>query len=107
MATTFGRLESMRYSSYLQECVNDLEASREFETDTTLVFLVRIQHLTERIFELNARDKAAEEIPGIPTAPTSAYIYAFQNELDRIRNNLPQSLKMDSELLRTVGPLPL
>ncbi|KND90999.1 Transcriptional regulator WAR1 [Tolypocladium ophioglossoides CBS 100239] len=98
MATTFGKTESMRYSSYLQECVNDLEASREYGTDTTLIFLVRIQHLTERIFELNARDRAAEEIPGIPTAPTSAYIYAFQNELDRIRNNLPQSLKMDSTM---------
>ncbi|PNY28275.1 Transcriptional regulator WAR1 [Tolypocladium capitatum] len=98
IAMTFGRTDSMRYSPYLQECVNDLEASREYKTDTTLSFLVKIQHLTERISELNAGDKAADEIPGIPTAPKSAYIYAFQNELDRIRNSLPPSLKMDSTM---------
>ncbi|ODA79378.1 hypothetical protein RJ55_04971 [Drechmeria coniospora] len=96
MATTMGRLEPMRYSPYLHQCVAELEASNEYATDATLVFLVRIQHLTERIFDLNAKDKTPETMPGIPTAPESAYIYAFQNELERIRNSLPQNLQMDT-----------
>lgn len=88
----------MRYSSYIQECVKDLETSREYETDMTLVFLVRTQHLTERISEQVSRDKAPEDMHGIPTAPTSAYIHAFQNELDHIRKNLSPNLRTDCTL---------
>lgn len=95
MSTVLGRIEPMRYSPYLHECVRDLEASREYETDTTLVSLVRIQHLTERICDQNARDRAWEEPPGIPTAPASAYVQAFQKELDSLRDSLPPGLRRD------------
>ncbi|XP_044719829.1 tRNA processing endoribonuclease [Hirsutella rhossiliensis] len=97
-ATTFGKIESMRYSPYLRECVKDLEESREYETDTILVFLVKVQHLTERIHEQNLRSETSEDIRGIPTAPKSAYIFALQNELDRIHDNLPREIKMDSTM---------
>ncbi|KAF4505480.1 hypothetical protein G6O67_007425 [Ophiocordyceps sinensis] len=98
IATTFGKIESMRYSPYLRECVKDLEASGECETDTTLVFLVKVQHLTERIHEENLRSETSEHLHGIPTAPKSAYIFALRNELDRICDNLPQELRTDSTM---------
>ncbi|UNI23349.1 hypothetical protein JDV02_009175 [Purpureocillium takamizusanense] len=98
MATNFGRMEPMRYSSYLQKCVRELEASGEYDTDAALVFLVRVQHLTERIWDVNSGEREHEVNPGIPTAPSSAYILAFQNELDRLRNSLPDHLKMDNAM---------
>ncbi|KAF7550117.1 hypothetical protein G7046_g8123 [Stylonectria norvegica] len=95
MSLGFSRIESMRYTKYIQEGLKVLEDDKEYETDERLVHLVRIQHLTERISELNMRDDPAEEVAGLPTAPRSAYVFAFQGELDRIRNNLPATLKND------------
>ncbi|KAM5355344.1 hypothetical protein ACJ41O_001990 [Fusarium nematophilum] len=95
MSLGFSRIESMRYTKYIQECLGVLEREKEYETDVRLIYLVRIQHLTERISQLNCPDDPAEEVAGLPTAPLSAYVSAFQGELDRIRNNLPADLKND------------
>jgi hypothetical protein len=96
MAVGFQRIESMRYTKYTQGCLSMLEQEREYETDVRLVALVRIQHLAERISQLNAPDEPTEEVVGFPTAPTSAYVSAFQTELDRIRNGLPLELQNDN-----------
>jgi hypothetical protein len=97
MALGFQRIESMRYTKYIQGCLSVLEQEREYETDVRLTALVRIQHLTERISQLNAPDDPAEEVVGLPTAPMSAYVSAFHTELDRIRNGLPFELQNDSK----------
>lgn len=81
----------------MQECLQVLEEEQEYETDVTLVNLVRIQHLTSRIAQLNSQDDPTEEVVGLPTAPLSAYVSAFQGELNRIRESLPNNLKSDSK----------
>ncbi|KAF4963841.1 hypothetical protein FSARC_8201 [Fusarium sarcochroum] len=96
MSLGFLRIEPMRYTKYIQGCLAVLEQEKEYGTDTRLVSLVRIQHLTERISQLNSPDDPAEEVAGLPTAPLSAYVSAFQGELDRIRNGLPPDLKNDN-----------
>ncbi|KAF5246590.1 hypothetical protein FAUST_1151 [Fusarium austroamericanum] len=95
MAVGFQRIESMRYTRYGQSCLSVLEQEREYETDARLVALVRIQHLTERISQLNAPNEPVEEVAGFPAAPMSAYVSAFQTELDKIRNGLPLELQND------------
>lgn len=97
MSLGFLRIEPMRYTKYIQQCLAVLEQEREYDTDMRLVTLVRVQHLTERIAQLNAPDDPTEEIVGLPAAPLSAYVSAFHNELDRIRNGLPPELTNDSE----------
>lgn len=86
----------MKYTPYVQECLKALENGREYESDITLMYLIRIQRLTERIFEFTSKDRAEEDIPGIPPAPTSAYIAAFQKEIDTMRDSLPARLQNDS-----------
>ncbi|KIL84462.1 hypothetical protein FAVG1_12252 [Fusarium avenaceum] len=95
MSLGFLRIEPMRYTKYIQACLAALEQDQEYDTDLRLITLVRIQHLTERIAQLNSPDDAAEEVAGLPTAPISAYVSAFQSELDRIRNELPHDLRND------------
>ena len=70
-----------------------LEEASEYETDALLVQLVRLQHLTEMIFQINTRDQIVDTLPGIPETPVIAYHTAFQKELDRLRDSLPPSLK--------------
>ncbi|KAL9574381.1 hypothetical protein ACKAV7_001535 [Fusarium commune] len=95
MSLGFLRIEPMRYTKYIQQCLAVLEQEREYDTDMRLVTLVRVQQLTERIAQLNAPDDPAEEVVGLPAAPLSAYVSAFHSELDRIRNGLPPELTND------------
>ncbi|KAH6609173.1 hypothetical protein Trco_002519 [Trichoderma cornu-damae] len=95
ISMNFGRVEPMRYNHYLQDCMRHLQDHSEYESDISLVYLVRIQRLTERIAELNSRDRATEEISPVPSAPVSAYVLAFQNELDHIRDSMPEHLHKD------------
>ncbi|RFU30234.1 hypothetical protein B7463_g6102, partial [Scytalidium lignicola] len=89
------QFEPVRYAKYLNQCLQELEDAAEYETDQLAVQLVRIQHLTEKIFYFHSRDQIVDELPGIPTVPTTARLEAFQIELDRLWNALPRSLKSD------------
>ena len=93
VSISFQRIEPMRYTAYVQECLRDLEQEMEYVTDGTLCFLVRIQRLTERIFEL--KEKPVDELPKIPTAPMSAQVAAFQGEIDRLRESMPAYMQND------------
>ncbi|KAH0530353.1 hypothetical protein TsFJ059_004981 [Trichoderma semiorbis] len=95
ISMNFQRVEPMRYNGYLQDCMRHLEEHPEYESDISLVYLVRIQRLTERISELNSRDRASEEVSSVPSAPVSAYVLAFQNELNQVRDSMPKHLKED------------
>jgi hypothetical protein len=96
ISMNFQRVEPMRYNSYLSDCIRYLQEHPEYESDISLVYLVRIQRLTERIAEFNSEDRATEEISLVPSAPVSAYILAFQNELNQIRDSMPKHLQEDS-----------
>ncbi|KAG6013669.1 hypothetical protein E4U54_006466 [Claviceps lovelessii] len=96
VSVSFNRIESLTFTPYIQECLKVLENEKEYESDITLFFIVRIQRLTERIFELTSKDRGEEDLPGIPSAPMTAYMAAFQNEIDRIYDSLPSRLQDDS-----------
>ena len=97
VALCFQRFDPIRYSPYLDQYLRALEAEQEYETDLYLVNLVRIQHLTERISRLHAKDHVEDDLPGIARAPLDAYMVAFQGELDRYRNELPPHLQQNSK----------
>ncbi|KAJ9150447.1 Transcriptional regulator WAR1 [Pleurostoma richardsiae] len=89
----YQKIDAMKFSPYVQECLRDLEASMEYESDSFLIYTLRLQNLTQQVRDMNLRCGEPEDIPGIPRAPNSAYQLAFQTELDRIRASLPQELK--------------
>lgn len=92
-AIVFGRIEPMRYTSYVSQCIKTLETEQEYESDIWLTFLIKLQHLTQRISELNPTDATVEEFSSIPKAPLSAYVAAFTNELDKLHEALPARIK--------------
>ena len=90
----------MSYTKYIDQCLEELDDAAEYETDRLAVQLVRIQHLTNRIFHFHGRDQMTDdELPGIPVPQVSAVmrLEALQMELDRLRNALPLNLKLDGE----------
>ena len=69
----------------------------EYGTDNLLVELVRIQRLTERIFQVNRRDQLLDGLPGRtqPETPTATLLSALEEELDGQQSSLPHKLKND------------
>ncbi len=91
----------------MDQCLEELENAAEYETDQLAVQLVRIQHLTEKIFHFHTKDQLVDELPGIPKASAAVYLEAFQMELDRLRNAVPPSLKYDGEMALCVHKSPI
>ncbi|KAI1334614.1 hypothetical protein F5Y15DRAFT_409568 [Xylariaceae sp. FL0016] len=98
-ALAFQRMEPIKYTSYIGQCLRDLDAAKEYETDSLLVHLVRIQHLSERIAQLHNKDQVDDDLTGIGRAPVNAYFGAFQTELDKYRAALPSHLKSNKLIL--------
>ncbi|RYO75998.1 hypothetical protein DL766_005384 [Monosporascus sp. MC13-8B] len=99
VSLAFQRLDPVRYPPYLSQCLSELEVHKEYESDLFLVNLVRIQHLTERISRLHAKDHVEDDLPGVARAPTNVYLNAFQGELDRYKNGLPRHLRTNKLLI--------
>ncbi|KAJ5999370.1 hypothetical protein N7451_007180 [Penicillium sp. IBT 35674x] len=97
-ALSFNKLDSPRYTKHHDQCLNELKDAAEYETDELLIQLVRIQHLTERIFQFNHRDQFLVESIGLalPETTAAAHLSAFQAELDQLQNSLSKKLKTNS-----------
>ncbi|KAK3395453.1 hypothetical protein B0T20DRAFT_35316 [Sordaria brevicollis] len=99
ISVAFGKLESIRYSPYIQQCLSELQESKEYETDGILVHMVQLQHLTEKIAQVNSKTESPESVGGITRAPVAAYMSTFQSELDKICGSLNKSQKNNKYLM--------
>ncbi|KAK7995879.1 hypothetical protein PG991_015346 [Apiospora marii] len=98
IALSYQRVEQGKYTSYIERCVKELEAANEYETDLLLVQLMRIQRLSDKISCLHNKTEDEIELPAIPRAPTSAYLGAFQAELDKFKAHIPRHLRSNRVL---------
>ncbi|KAH8681865.1 hypothetical protein BX600DRAFT_429775 [Xylariales sp. PMI_506] len=99
VSMAFQKTEPVRYTAYIERCARELETEKEYETDILLGQLVRVQHLTDQISQLQVKDRSDEELPGIPRAPMSAYLSALQSELDKFKAQIPRHLRNNSLLM--------
>ncbi|ROW16227.1 hypothetical protein VPNG_01977 [Cytospora leucostoma] len=100
VATGLQKVFPMKFSRYIKQCLENLEAAPEFELDTLLLYLVKIQHLTQQIRNWSTReDEDDEDVPGLLRVPASAYQAAFHGDITRLQASLPLSLR-DDKLLR-------
>jgi hypothetical protein len=99
VSLAFQRIDPIKFTPYMDQCLRELETMKEYEADSLLVQLVRIQHLSERIAQLHAREHVAEDPPGFARAPMSAYFNAFQGELDRFKSSLPRHLRSNRKFI--------
>lgn len=88
----------MSYTKYVDQCLKELEDAAEYETDQLAVQIVRIQHLTNKIFHFHSRDQILDGLPCTPEVSAVMRLEAFRMELDRLRNALPPNLKSDCEI---------
>lgn len=89
----FNKVDAPRYNKYIDECLQKLAEAKEYETDELLVALVRIQYLTERIYQLSLKTQMPDELPGLPTFPASVHFPVLQTEVEKLWSSLPEKLK--------------
>ena len=82
------------YTTSLDQCLHELEAAAEYETDQLAVQLVRFQHFTENIVRFHSREQAVEE----PTGQPAAWV-ALQKELGRLWSQVPRDLQTNRKIL--------
>ncbi|XXH06176.1 hypothetical protein Hte_012622 [Hypoxylon texense] len=85
-------MDPPKYSLYIDQCLKEIEADNEYETDSVLVYLLRAQHLSERIAQLHCKDQAGNESTVMARAPVSAYSGMFHAELEKFKASLPQNI---------------
>jgi hypothetical protein len=89
------QLALTKYTNYLDQCLKDLDDASEYKTDQLVIQLVRIQHLTEKIFLFHGSDSPVEEQLGSSRHSTMARLEAFRIKLESLRNALAPDLKSD------------
>ncbi|KAJ8066028.1 hypothetical protein OCU04_005121 [Sclerotinia nivalis] len=91
VATGFQRIDAMKYSIHLDECVRVIEKKPEHSTDLLLVELVKVSHLGERIGQTVLVIQNESEIQ----VPTALKLGSFQTELDTLKKEIPGAWKDD------------
>lgn len=96
-AASFQRLDAMRFTRQIEESCQALLQCAEYPTDLQLVYVVKIQYLTDRITQtIHINDINV-------TSPhkdiLELHIRAFQSEIESIRESLPPSLAKNTSVL--------
>ncbi|KAI1804260.1 hypothetical protein F4811DRAFT_298050 [Daldinia bambusicola] len=93
------RMEPPKFTPYIDQCLRELETDQEYETDSLLVHLVRIQHLSERISQLHSKDQDDSELTGIARASMTAYSSVFHTEIEKFKASVPRNLSSNKLLI--------
>ncbi|KAF2103661.1 hypothetical protein NA57DRAFT_50533 [Rhizodiscina lignyota] len=94
-ANYFERIEPLRWTPYLDECLRLLQESKEYSTDELLVCLVRGQRVRNGIATVQLT--SCLESPGSCTLH-DAYVKLFLSQIDEIKGSLPIYLKSNAML---------
>lgn len=69
----------MRWSSYLEECLQTLAENQEWPTDECFVYLIRLQRIAEKAFALCLRNREVEQAESVRVSVL--YLKALQSHL--------------------------
>lgn len=73
LATCFKKLDSPRWTPWMQECLSALEQGAEYESDAILVQMVRTQRIMDEALTIDQ-----------PEAPSRLYARSLQADLERL-----------------------
>ncbi|KFY10185.1 hypothetical protein V491_07780 [Pseudogymnoascus sp. VKM F-3775] len=84
----FQRIEPLRWVPYFEECLQLLEKTKEYPTDTLLVFLTRLQLIKNAV----SRDTSDNFPGGMASPPSEIYLKSLQSQLEELKQNIPPEL---------------
>ncbi|KAH8807601.1 hypothetical protein F5884DRAFT_857175 [Xylogone sp. PMI_703] len=85
-----GKIDTIHYSSYVQNCLKVLEEKNEYPSDSIAVHLIRIQQVSQKINQIFPSDEP-RSMASTKTA-TIMCVKALQMELEAIKTSVPHGL---------------
>ena len=89
-------IEAFPYASYTQELCNILADVKEYENDTVIYYLIKLQFLVNKV-KRTFNDTTDPESK--PVLPTKMILRMLQHQFDDFRTNLPDEVKGNCMLI--------
>lgn len=100
VASYFSRIESLRWTPYLDECVRLLSENSETPTDLLLVQFFRLQMISNKVTQNPGQESFVE--PGGPLKePWAFYLKDLQAQLKGCKQNVPPELEQNGIVVIT------
>jgi hypothetical protein len=95
-----GKMDTMKWTDYMDECLEIFEKSPEIPTDETLAVLVRLQRINDEAQELLVKDAMAD----VGGTPTWMFRKGMKERLDNVRNKTRPELTSNGKLDSRFSP---
>ena len=94
--------EDLRYpNDFTESCLRAIEESAEYQSDSYLVQLVKIQSIAEEINE--ALPRYSQDFSSASSAPVALCMRTLHSKLDSFRMKLPLHLQQNRKHLSSAG----
>lgn len=95
----FRRGTQFQWTTYMGKCCESLIQSHEYETDLLLVALVKMQHVTDRVFSIMPCHSYDYQDPTLAVfrAPFDMAIGGVRKEMEAFANSQPEIVKQSSK----------
>ena len=97
----FQRLDGLRWTPYLDECVAVLTESKEQPTDALLIHLVRLQLMVEKAGQVLGPEEHGDAT-GSARAPPNFYLNALQSQFQDFKAKIPPDIQNESKRIRSI-----
>ena len=92
LSSYFQRIDALRWTPYLEDCVRMLAENKEQPTDSLLEQFVRLQLIVERAAHAPWHDGPANALVSL-RAPVVFHLKALQAQLQDFKRDVPQDLR--------------
>ncbi|TVY89145.1 Transcriptional regulator [Lachnellula willkommii] len=97
VSTTFCRYNPLQWTSYIQDCHNDISSAPENENDIYLAQLLTLQRISEGVRQSGLRSFPSQT--RVWNAATGVHFKLLLSELQKFKVSLPENLKQDALIL--------
>lgn len=96
VSSYFQRLDALRWTPYLDECVAVLAEKKEYPTDILLIHLVKSQIIAEKAGQAPWHEEQSE-VSGSTKAPSTFYLKALQAQLQDFKVNIAPEIQTNGK----------
>ena len=103
MCSYFQRLDALRWTPYLDECIAVLGEKDEYPTDLLLVHLVKLQLVVEKAVQAPWHEER-DDPNGSVRVPPIFYLKALQAQLQDFKTRTPPSIQGNGAYIYEIAP---
>ncbi|KKA17557.1 hypothetical protein T310_8508 [Rasamsonia emersonii CBS 393.64] len=91
IASYYQKFEGMRWSPYMEECLQVLAEKPEYPTDEVFVYQIRLHLITEKAVPISIRNREVEQVENL--RGSILYLKGLQSQLQDVKSKIPPHLE--------------